>query len=576
MSDVTTHWEVVPEHRDVLIGPEGLRLEEWLGSGQARVVKHGPHRTVYRIILPGLDCHLKHYRLHDTRAWLRELVRPSKARMEHERAVAVAARGVATITPLAIGEGKQQPGDSFLITRTLENVEPLNSFLETTLPQLPALRQTHIRQQLAAALGRFLATLHEAGIVHHDLHAGNLLLRLVEDRPELYLIDLHAVAIRERLGWNASRTNLILLNRWFILRASRSDRRRFWEAYCQTRTTEAPRHREKHREERCLLCASSVSRCLCGLLARDLEQATWRSNRQFWRSRDRRCLVNNRYYVRVRSSGVCGHAVRDLQADDLAPLLADPDAPFHASGSTLLKDSRSSTVVELDLPVNGVVRRVIWKRFRVTAWRDPWAALCRRSAALRSWVFGHGLRERLLPTPRPLAVLHRYRHGLPCEGYLLTEKVPNAVDLHRFVTELETLPAAERRTVLRHLLEQAAILVRELHHRQLSHRDLKSANILIQRHGPEIVNFRLWLIDLVGVARPRWLTERRRVQNLARLHASFHHHPALTRSDKLRFLRSYLQWGLHGRERWKSWWRQISEATQAKAARNARRGRPLV
>jgi tRNA A-37 threonylcarbamoyl transferase component Bud32 len=462
---------------------------------------------------------------------------------------------------LAVGEGRRQPGDSFLITRTLENVEPLNSFLETTLPQLPALRQTRIRQQLAVALGRFLATLHEAGIVHHDLHAGNLLLRLVEDRPELYLIDLHAVAIRERLGWNASRANLILLNRWFILRAGHSDRRRFWEAYGEARPNLLIPNR-----------GSGEWSCT----ARDLEQATWQSNLQFWRSRDRRCLVNNRYYVRVRSSGVCGHAVRDLQADDLAPLLADPDAPFHASGSTLLKDSRSSTVVELDLPVNGVVRRVIWKRFRVTAWRDPWAALCRRSAALRSWVFGHGLRERLLPTPRPLAVLHRYRNGLPYEGYLLTEKVPDAVDLHRFVAELGTLPAGERRTVLRRLMEQAAILVRELHRRQLSHRDLKSANLLIQRHGTEIVNFRLWLIDLVGVARPRWLTERRRVQNLARLHASFHHHPALTRTDKLRFLRSYLQWGLHGRERWKSWWRQISEATQAKAARNARRGRPLV
>ena len=32
-----------------------------------------------------------------------------------------------------------------------------------------------------------------------------------------------------------------------------------------------------------------------------------------------------------------------------------------------------------------------------------------------------------LSTPRPLAAFHRYRHGLPAEGYLLTEKVPGAV-----------------------------------------------------------------------------------------------------------------------------------------------------
>ena len=40
------------------------------------------------------------------------------------------------------------------------------------------------------------------------------------------------------------------------------------------------------------------------------------------------------------------------------------------------------------------------------------------------------LRDRWLPTPRPLAMFHRLRAGgLPAEGYLLTEKVPDAVGL---------------------------------------------------------------------------------------------------------------------------------------------------
>jgi hypothetical protein len=67
----------------------------------------------------------------------------------------------------------------------------------------------------------------------------------------------------------------------------------------------------------------------------------------------------------------------------------------------------------------------------------------------------------------------------------------------------------------------------------------------------------------------------RRVQNLTRLHASFHNHPDLTRTDKLRFLRVYLAWGLRGKGGWKRWWRQIEEATRAKVRRNLRNGRPL-
>jgi tRNA A-37 threonylcarbamoyl transferase component Bud32 len=564
-----THWEARPEYHDVLFGPEGLRLDAWLRSGQARAIKHGPHRTVYRITLNDLDCHLKHYRLPDTRAWLRELVRPSKARMEHDRALGVASRGVPTVEPLAVGERwhRHGPGDSFLVTRTLPNVEPLGTFLETILPGFERRRQTLLRQRLAGDLGRFLAQLHDAGIVHHDLHANNLLLRLDDDRSLLYLIDLHAVTLGDPLGWEASRANLVMLNRWFVLRSTRSDRRRCWEAYRLVRTLLGP---EGHDES--VGCPEGPAPWAAET-ARDLERRTWLSNLGFWRSRDRRCLANNRYYERLHSGPVVGHAVRELDRPLLAALLADPDEPFRRPGVRLLKDGPSSTVAELELPGDDGPRLVVYKRFRLTSWSDSWVQLCCRSPALRSWVFGHGLRERCLPTPRPLVVLHRRRHGLPGDGYLLMEKVPDAVELHRFVAGLAALPAAERRGVLRRCLDETAALVRELHRRRLAHRDLKAANVLVQRTGDDL---RLWLIDLVGVGRCRHLPRPRRVQNLARLHASFLRSPLLTRTDKLRFLRVYLQCGLFGRERWKGWWREVEEATRAKVARNARSGRPLT
>ncbi|HZT82378.1 MAG TPA: lipopolysaccharide kinase InaA family protein [Gemmataceae bacterium] len=542
-------WQVRPECREQLLGPGGLRLDEWLREGRARVVKHGPHRTVYRVDLPGLSCHVKHNRLANLRARLRELIRPSKARIEHERALAVAARGVPTITPLGVGESADgRPGDSFLITRSLLDTEPLQAFLERTLPTFAPARQARVRQRLAKALGEFLGRMHEAGVVHHDLHAGNLLVHLgAGDVPRLYLIDLQAVRLGGPLGWRASRDNLVLLNRWLSLRASRSDRLRCWKAYCAERGA-----------------ADGATR------ARELERATWRSSLSFWARRDRRCLGNNRYFRRVRAAGVVGHAVTDLDRAALAALLADPDEPFRRPGVRLLKDSRSSTVAELEMPVHGVPRRVIWKRFRVTAWTDPFAALFRRTPALRSWVMGHALRDRDLPTPRPLLVLHRRRRGLLREGYLLVEKVDDAADLHAALSRLACLPAAERRAELRRRIEQVARLARELHRRRLSHRDLKAANVLLT--PPDAA----WLIDLVGVRKHGKLRRSRQVRDLVRLHASFWQSEELTRTDKLRFLRVYLQWGLTGRARWKRWWRDIEQATREKVRRNARSGRPLA
>jgi tRNA A-37 threonylcarbamoyl transferase component Bud32 len=569
------YWQIAAEYRDLLLGPDGLRLDEWQSAGMAQVVKHGPHRSVYRVSLPGLDCHIKHYRLMNLRAWLRELVRPAKALVEYRRALAIAGRGVATVEPLAVGrrDAALGAGDSFLITRSLDGTEALNVFLETMFPALPANEPTALRQQLAEELGRFVAQLHRAGVVHHDFHTGNILVAQSAAKTiQLFLIDLHATRLRPPLDWRARQANLVLLNRYFSIRASRTDRLRFWRAYVTEWESERGGEwgSERVREWESDRARAAFFRTA----ARTLEDETWESNLRFWRLRDGRCRRRNRRYQRLRSTIAQGHAIRELDRSIIELLLADPDAPFRQAGIKVLKDSRSSTVVQWAIPFDGVMRPVIYKRFRATSWTDPLAALVRPTGALRSWINGHGLCERDLPTPRPLAVLHRRQRGLPADGYLLTEEVPDAVDLYRFVASLDCLPVSEARQNLRQCIDRAAALVRELHRRHLSHRDLKASNILVQDSAATGM-IALWFIDLVGVRRFRGLPEDRRLQNLARLHVSFCRNPHISRTDKLRFLRTYQQWGLFGKQDWKRWWRKVAELTQAKVTRNLRDGRPL-
>lgn len=568
-------WRVPAGLRDALLGPNGLRLDDWLRTGQAAIVKQGPHRTVFRVTLPEMSFYVKHYPVTDLRSWLRQLVRPAKARTEHDCALELTARGIPTYQPLAHAERRHGvwPGDSILLTHSLDATETLSAFIETTLPRLAPQRRQTIRQRLALALGAFVARMHDAGVLHQDFHPANLLVRLADDeRLNLFLIDLHAVRLTGPLDWRTSRQNLVILNRWFALRVGRSDRLRFWRAYVQTRGAAAMRSWVVG-----VLGAADAPpaiRHAIRPLARDLEQRTWRSNLDFWKRRDRRCLVTNRYYRRVRSGKARGYAVTDLDAATTRALLGDPDAPFVHPGAKLLKNSPSSTVAEFEALVGGVQRRVIYKRFRVTSWRDPWVSLLRRSPALRSWVFGHGLRERCLPTARPLLVLHRRRNGMDHEGYLLTEKIEHTAELHQCLAELQAVTREERQRRVRHVIDQAARLICELHRRNLSHRDLKAANLLVAQSDSAATA--VWLIDLVGVHLYRRLRRKRRVQNLARLNASFHNSTALTRTDRLRFLRTYLQWGLRGRGGWKRWWRAIEHLTLAKATRNRRVGRPLA
>jgi tRNA A-37 threonylcarbamoyl transferase component Bud32 len=574
------HWSVAPELCGELFAANGLRLEEWLRAGHARVVKSGPHQTVYHVILPGLNFHLKHYRLMNLRAWVRQLLRPAKARGEYERAKAVAARRVPTINALGIGQRRLGPGPSYLLTESLEGTEPLNTFVETSLHRLEPERRAIIGQGLARELGKHIARMHDAGIFHSDLHPGNLLVRLEGgDRVRLYLIDLHDVRLGRPLKWRAAQQNLIIFNRWFVLRSSRSERLRFFRAYCGERATLAAAGGRPTRP----WGDHPAMRLAVG---RELERRTWNSNIRFWRQREERCLVSNRYYQRIRSRGVAGYAVRELEPSSLSALVADPDEPFRWPQTRILKHSGSSTVAEIEFRVGGIIRPVIYKRFSATAWSDPWTGLVRWSGALKSWIYGHALRDRLLPTARPLAVFHRRRRGLPRDGYLLSEKVPDAVDLRVHVESLNRLPEGERRAALRRRIDEVSRLVRELHRRRLLHRDLKAANILVQSPTSKVQGQNswpggndfgpLWLIDLAAISRQAKLPRARRLQNLGRLHASFRENPRLTRTDKLRFLRTYLQWGLLGRGGWKRWWRDVERATREKVKRNLRNGRPLT
>ncbi len=598
-------WAIEPSSQHLLLGPNGLRLDEWLSGGQARLLKSGPHRRVYRVALQDLTVYVKHNLLPDWRTWLRNLVRPSKARMELDRIQVLIRHDIPTVAPLALGEEQSflGPGENFLITRALENVQQLNAFLARCLPMLPRERQRHVRRALARALGRLTGRLHQAGLRHDDLHPANILVRLDEcGEPELFLIDVSALRVGAALDWPASRDNLVILNRWFLPRASRADRLRAWCAYIETRAAASPSEpaawpadptpfEDSGRATRATQCSNRIA----ATRVKELERQTARSIHEFCKERDGRCLRPGKYFRRLRGPGVAGMCVSELDADLANSLRRDPDEPFRRPGVRLFKDSRSSTVAELEIIVAGQPRRMIYKRFCVTAWTDRWVSLLRRSAALRSWVWGHAFADRCLPTPRPLLVLHRRRRGLLGEGYLLTEKIDDAFDLHRFADSLSDMSPADARHLLRRRIDDVARLVRRLHEQRFSNRDLKASNILLSRDpqaptapfrpvdeanpllpsGLPVPATAVWLIDLVGVQPHDRLPRRRRVQNLGRLNASFVRCAALTCSDRLRFLRFYLQWGLRGRQGWKKWWHAVAAATQAKVARNLRAGRPL-
>ena len=83
-------------------------------------------------------------------------------------------------------------------------------------------------------------------------------------------------------------------------------------------------------------------------------------------------------------------------------LLDDPDRPFETRATTILKDSRTTTVAETTMLVKGQPTAVIYKRFNRKKWLDPLLALFRPSRAWRSWQAGQDLVQPRHPdAPQP-------------------------------------------------------------------------------------------------------------------------------------------------------------------------------
>ena len=563
---------------NALIGPTGLRIDEWRRDGSLTVVKTGPHRVVYRVELPQGAIYIKHFLVPGLRSKIRQWIRRGKGRNEGRRSRYLSAIGVPTITPIALGEQRKHKFllENYLITHAITESVPLDEFVEDRLPAWPEPTRSHVRQELANALALLTARLHDAGYVHQDFHPGNVLVRIESgDRPSLAMIDLDALRVSFPLGWPEAQHNLALLNHYFWLRSNRADRRRFLKAYLDARQA---------------ICRRPDPR----RLSRDIEEATRAWAERLWRRWGRRCRGNNKYFRTFSSNQGQAVAVSDLDPDEVNRLLADPDAPFDEPGSVLLKDSRTTTVAETELKFGGVSRRVIYKRFNQRTWYEPFLTYFRPSPAWQSWQAGQHLASRAIPTPRNLLYIgRRCSTGrcpfwyLPHETYLVTLKEEGAMTLHDYVTRtLPTFSFQRRREEIDRLTRALARLLRTMHERSLSNRDLKASNILVvansETHGAGLTSeedlrsgWRLTLIDLHGVRLVHPLPSHRRIQNLARLALSLSGVVGRTRTDALRFLRAYLPWGLSPRNDWKKLWRTVAERGRVKTARNLRHGRKL-
>lgn len=553
-----TLWNLYGNVRQRLFDNQGLRLEHWKEQGLATLIKQGPGRTIYRVRLPGLDLYVKHFRATTFVNFLHQLIRQGRAEKEFQLAHLLEECGVATVKPVALGERRRNGMllESFLLTETIPNGLTLYELIEHCVMNqrmpFPPSRRFHLTRELA----RLAALIHQAGIEHRDLHERNIVAQAnLEGNYRLFLLDLHELRLHKPLEWASACKELARMGRYFTLRTTVTDRYRFFVHYARSRGFSTERIRA---------------------LASKTEHATLLSRADFWRRRDTRSPYKNSRLQEYRIGGMQIFAASEIPEETVRRLAADPDAPFHDHVVYWWKIGRSTRVAEVDLPTIRRGETLIYKQYNFKGWHESLAALFRSNQATRAWNWGAALLLRELPTPRPLVLIHKLRLGLPVTSYLITERVPDSLTINRYLQRhLANMDAKEGKRLIRGVLTESAYLLRKLHDRGVSHRDLKASNILAS-YSDDIAHPHLWVIDLDGVQTWHTVPERHRIQNLTRFHVSFHNNPWVSRADKLRFLRIYLGRAFADKNRWKLFWHSIREHTEKKIARNLRKGRSIV
>ncbi len=352
-------WNVDPAWEAVLLDEGGLRWQQWARDGSIRVIKDGPHRTVYRIDLPQISFFLKHYRCAAMSRAGRHLIRPSASRREFQRAHDLVRRRIPTVRPVAVGEQYRHGlvHDSFFISDEVADSVPLDEFAAAVLPRLAEGRRHTVRRHACVELAALCARMHTAGVVHDDFHAGNILIRVdpSDDTVRLTLIDLPGVRCHRRLSRNQSFRSLIMLGSGLLSQANRSERWRFWCAYLERRaelTIADPR-----------------------AMAAKLDALALARSRRVVRSRDRRALRTNRDYFGIVRSAYAGHAVRGLSERQLSELIDDPEALLRRYVVRPAKLTHRTVVVRAAVEVNGQQQPIAWKRFRE---KNGWKSLLAR------------------------------------------------------------------------------------------------------------------------------------------------------------------------------------------------------
>ena len=230
-----------------------------------------------------------------------------------------------------------------------------------------------------------------------------------------------------------------------------------------------------------------------------------------------------------------------------------------------IKEEKKISVFRIPLRLGQTIRWVYVKQHTALTPGYRLASICYASAARRSLCGAFTLLHAGYATARPVAAVEQCHFALLRTSFYLSEEIAGAKNItNHWREDLALLKGVDGYRKRRAVLRALARLFQSLHRQGIYHNDLKASNILALDQGPAAASD-FSLIDVQGVRKCLYISERRKIKNLAQLNRTLG--KFLSQTEKLVFVKAYMGQRTYDRRKQRRFIHSILEATRRQIIR---------
>lgn len=465
--------------------------------------------------------YIKYFKRGGYSDYIKYLFVPTRTRTEWEVGNTMLSKNINTALPLAMAKKGTY---SLLVTEAVINSESLMGFCQANFEGASLSEDKEAeKKKLLYKLARFIRDIHEKGVCHYDLHAGNILIKFENKQSssihdcDLYLMDLHRVKILNRMSCRKRRYNLAQIFNSLSSILTESDKLDFLRSYGSNTLGNITDE---------------------GELVRQIELQSSRIRNIHYRSRLKRCLKESSVFSRKSSASMKIFFRKGYDANRFAGLIEKHhNALVSGDKDKVMKRDSKTALTRLPLK-NKKIQSVVVKQYKVSC---VGCLIIKNifcnSAGKKAWIAGNGLSVYSFNTPEPLALMEKKVLGITTNSYLIMENARDCLEMDRYILKnFHDKSSSSKFKKKRILINYLAETIGRMHNHNVFHHDLKTCNIMVKEKGKSPY---ITFLDFDKVSFEEEITIRKRVKNLVQMNLST---PKLiSTTDRLRFLNEYLR-----------------------------------